>query len=1111
MKKALLIATTLLCAATLVWATDYNVGTDSELRSAITNGANITVTADIDLSNSTLSIPSNATVTINLGGHTLDRGLTQRGEGGGQVITVREGATLNLSNGTLTGGWGGDSGGINNEGGTANLTNVTITGCTGDDRGGGIVNRTGSTLNMTGGSITNNVSRDESGIPAGGGGIFNASGATATLTNVTITGNETKVYGGGGIDNFGTLTLNGCTITGNTSKANGAGIWTSAGSTLNMLGEMTVADNAASESVASNLFLSNGAVITVTGSLAGSNIGVLMENYGTFTSGFDTNNSGVDPATLFFSDLPMTVYVISTGTEAQMAYGTEVSYIKCSWDEDNKQLLSDTITLHEGNYTVLTSGGNISLASGYYVVRGTVSRGTIDLTGGHTVHLILCDGAKLTANYIHLEYDEYHTGAGDKDSLYIYSQSYGGKMGKLRVDNSGTTTDAGIGTGYAQTKKSPAMGALIVHGGDIYSKGGTNAAGIGGGHGGRGGRVYVYGGRVEAHGGEGAGTNSGAGAGIGSGYFAPAGAVWVYGGEVYAYGGQDAAGIGSGDVGNVMQHDFDKWIHAGWFTMYGGYVEAYGGGNGAGIGGGEYSPGPKNVSIYGGTVKAYGGEDAAGIGGGYYTFDYGISTGFVNIYGGEVYAYGAGEGAGIGGGENGDGAKVKILGGTVVAQAGENETGYKAIGPGRDSDDYGELTLGDDLMVSSERMASAAERHDMCWYRTRVRIEPCDHSHVTYTVDGAGQHDHHISHCDYCLHTDTAEHLFVNGVCTVCGVQATANKVKLYMPHDNNGSFDGYTYDSISTFLIVPGSPYTLPMATLQVPGLKFVGWEASTTVSGATYVSPYTTDTADTLYRTGNKYTVSGDVSFVARYSALDITLLDDGNNGETLSRNDSMLTNSVTLSGRTLYKDGHWNTLCLPFALDSLTGTPLEGATLMQLDTLNTYEGKKTGFDPTTGTLYLYFKDTTAITAGMPYIIKWASGSDIQNPVFYNVTIANVTADVSAPNVTFVGTYSSEIITEADQGVLYVGADNNLYYPNDTMNINACRAYFQLSGVVAQQPSAGVAPLRIVFSTGEENNATDLPHVEQTETAVKFIQDGVLYIRKNDIIYDALGRRVK
>ena len=92
---------TLLCAVAQVAWTQTTVSTDSELRSAIANdGANITVTADINLSNSTLSIESGKSITIDLGGHTLDRKLTQRGEGGGQVITVRNGATLNLSNGS---------------------------------------------------------------------------------------------------------------------------------------------------------------------------------------------------------------------------------------------------------------------------------------------------------------------------------------------------------------------------------------------------------------------------------------------------------------------------------------------------------------------------------------------------------------------------------------------------------------------------------------------------------------------------------------------------------------------------------------------------------------------------------------------------------------------------------------------------------------------------------------------------------------------------------------------------------------------------------------------------------------------------------------------------
>lgn len=97
MKKSLLLMTALLSTMT-AWATDYNVGTDADLRAAIANdGANITVTADINLSNSTLEITDNRTVTIDLNGHTLDRKLRYRGEGGGQVITVRNGAKLILT------------------------------------------------------------------------------------------------------------------------------------------------------------------------------------------------------------------------------------------------------------------------------------------------------------------------------------------------------------------------------------------------------------------------------------------------------------------------------------------------------------------------------------------------------------------------------------------------------------------------------------------------------------------------------------------------------------------------------------------------------------------------------------------------------------------------------------------------------------------------------------------------------------------------------------------------------------------------------------------------------------------------------------------------------
>lgn len=110
MRTRLLTLLVVLLGTTTGWAQTV-VSTDRDLRAAVQiNNVKIQLANDINLSNSTLNISDNRTVNIDLAGHTLNRGLTKREwNTGGQVITMRKGATLNLSNGTLKGGWGGDS------------------------------------------------------------------------------------------------------------------------------------------------------------------------------------------------------------------------------------------------------------------------------------------------------------------------------------------------------------------------------------------------------------------------------------------------------------------------------------------------------------------------------------------------------------------------------------------------------------------------------------------------------------------------------------------------------------------------------------------------------------------------------------------------------------------------------------------------------------------------------------------------------------------------------------------------------------------------------------------------------------------------------------------
>lgn len=170
-------------------------------------------------------------------------------------------------------------------------------------------------------------------------------------------------------------------------------------------------------------------------------------------------------------------------------------------------------------------------------------------------------------------------------------------------------------------------------------------------------------------------------------------------------------------------------------------------------------------------------------------------------------------------------------------------------------------------------------------------------------------------------------------------------------------------------------------------------------------------------------------------------ITLANASDNTSVIEANNGKLVN-VKLSDRTLYKDGSWNTLCLPFSLT-------EEQVTNQLDPESLMTLQSSSFS--NGTLTLNFVSATSIEAGKPYIIKWTGDSRLESPTFTGVTIANATAHVETDNVDFIGIYSPLKITAADNTKLYLSNDNTLYYPNAEMTIGAFRAYFQLKGITA------------------------------------------------------------
>ena len=186
-------------------------------------------------------------------------------------------------------------------------------------------------------------------------------------------------------------------------------------------------------------------------------------------------------------------------------------------------------------------------------------------------------------------------------------------------------------------------------------------------------------------------------------------------------------------------------------------------------------------------------------------------------------------------------------------------------------------------------------------------------------------------------------------------------------------------------------------------------------------------------------------------------VTLADNSDNSTLLAGSAGQLAN-VTLAGRTLYRDGDWNTLCLPFDL-VLAGSALDGATARPL----------TSASISGTTLNLTFGDAVdELVAGTPYIIKWdAAAEDIVNPVFECVIISTAKHDydtndyydvTTADRVRFLGTYASQSFGKEDKSILFMGAENTLYYPLDGASIGAQRAYFKIGedGATARQLTA-------------------------------------------------------
>lgn len=146
-----------------------------------------------------------------------------------------------------------------------------------------------------------------------------------------------------------------------------------------------------------------------------------------------------------------------------------------------------------------------------------------------------------------------------------------------------------------------------------------------------------------------------------------------------------------------------------------------------------------------------------------------------------------------------------------------------------------------------------------------------------------------------------------------------------------------------------------------------------------------------------------------------------------------------NVTLQ-RTL-EASHWNSFCVPFALDKDQVTQYFGEGTQ----LRTYEGRCENN-------IVYFATVANIEAGKPYIMK-PGNAVVQNPTFEGVSMVatgldengNPQAVGDASTVQMKGIYNHVTLVQ-DKTNIYIGAGNKFYYPADAeaCQMNGLRAYF-------------------------------------------------------------------
>lgn len=231
---------------------------------------------------------------------------------------------------------------------------------------------------------------------------------------------------------------------------------------------------------------------------------------------------------------------------------------------------------------------------------------------------------------------------------------------------------------------------------------------------------------------------------------------------------------------------------------------------------------------------------------------------------------------------------------------------------------------------------------------------------------------------------------------------------------------------------------------------------------------------------------------------------------------------TESFAYVRRTLKKDGTFYTLCLPFDVPDIEDSPLAGAEVFE------FAGGSVSGATGDEVLHLNLTPLTGsrLTAGVPYILRWANtGETLATPLYFE-NVENWDADTDAADdpgnetVKYHGVYPKNKIpgyTTGDEPHynFFMGANNTLYWPDDTAyptsKMKGFRAYFYII------PGGGPNPVVVRRGMQAEwrisNGLSGTTGIQNTEYRVqteKQLRDGKVVLLINGEQYTIGGQKL-